>query len=116
MAVSRATLHHLPQKSRSLEEMYRVLQPGGISLVHDMRRDVKPELLAKFTRMGDVVMKDVLYRVVRNDEGQYSVWPADDVLPNGWLSEGKEGTKADCLSHIKEVWNDLRPLSLQQAK
>jgi len=51
MAVSRATLHHLPQKSRSLEEMYRVLQPGGIGLVHDMRRDAKPELLAKFTRM-----------------------------------------------------------------
>ena len=51
MVVSRATLHHLPDKIRSLTEMYRVLQPGGIGLVHDMRRDVSPGLLETFTRM-----------------------------------------------------------------
>ena len=51
MAVSRATLHHLPDKVKSLTEMYRVLQPGGVGLVHDMRRDVAPELLEKFTQM-----------------------------------------------------------------
>ena len=47
MAVSRATLHHLPDKVKSLTEMYRVLQPGGVGLVHDMRRDVAPDLLEK---------------------------------------------------------------------
>ena len=51
MAVSRATLHHLPDKVKSLTEMYRVLQPGGVGLVHDMRRDVAPDLLEKFTQM-----------------------------------------------------------------
>ncbi|POZ62797.1 class I SAM-dependent methyltransferase [Chromobacterium alticapitis] len=55
MAVSRATLHHLPDKLKSLTEMYRVLQPGGIGLVHDMRRDVSPALLEKFTQMRAAV-------------------------------------------------------------
>jgi hypothetical protein len=27
---------------------------------------------------------------------------------------GKEGPKAECLAYIKEVWTDMRPLSLRQ--
>ena len=55
MAVSRATLHHLPDKVKSLTEIYRVLQPGGIGVVHDMRRDVAAALLEKFTRIRAAV-------------------------------------------------------------
>ena len=51
MAVGRATLHHLPDKALSLTEMYRVLEPGGIALVHDMRRDAPQHLLDRFTEM-----------------------------------------------------------------
>jgi len=51
MAVSRATLHHMPDKAGSLREMYRVLTPGGIALVHDMRRDAKSSMLERFTQM-----------------------------------------------------------------
>jgi ubiquinone/menaquinone biosynthesis C-methylase UbiE len=51
MAVGRATLHHLPNKALSLTEMYRVLEPGGIALVHDMRRDAPAHLLERFTQM-----------------------------------------------------------------
>ncbi len=55
------------------------------------------------------------YRVVVNSEEQYSIWPADRDLPLGWRDAGKSGPKAACLAYIKEVWTDMRPLSLRKA-
>jgi MbtH protein len=53
------------------------------------------------------------YVVVRNDEEQYSIWPADLDLPGGWEVAGPTGAKDACLAYIKEVWTDLRPKSLR---
>jgi len=55
-----------------------------------------------------------IYKVVVNHEEQYSIWPADRELPLGWREAGKSGLKADCLAYIKEVWTDMRPLSLRK--
>ena len=55
-----------------------------------------------------------IYKVVINHEEQYSIWPADRENPLGWRDVGKSGTKAECLEYIKEVWTDMRPLSLRQ--
>ena len=55
------------------------------------------------------------YLVVVNDEEQYSIWLADKEIPAGWRAAGKSGPKADCLTHIKEVWTDMRPLSLRKS-
>ena len=49
-----------------------------------------------------------------NHEEQYSIWPLDRDLPAGWTDAGKHGPKADCLAHIKDVWTDMRPLSLRK--
>ena len=54
------------------------------------------------------------YRVVINHEEQYSIWPAWKDIPAGWKDTGKQGPKADCLAYVKEVWTDMRPLSLRQ--
>ncbi|MEH1031900.1 MbtH protein [Micromonospora profundi] len=54
------------------------------------------------------------YRVVLNDEEQYSVWWTDRDLPAGWRAEGTEGTRDECLARIDEIWTDMRPLSLRQ--
>ena len=54
------------------------------------------------------------YTVVVNHEEQYSIWPADREAPPGWREVGKVGTKEECLAHIKEVWTDMRPLSLRK--
>jgi MbtH protein len=54
------------------------------------------------------------YRVVANHEEQYSIWPADRDMPLGWRAAGPEGPKAECLAYIKEVWTDMRPLSLRK--
>ena len=55
-----------------------------------------------------------VYRVVRNDEEQYSIWPADRELPPGWQAEGTEGSRADCLDQIGRVWTDMRPRSIRE--
>jgi MbtH protein len=54
------------------------------------------------------------YRVVVNHEEQYSIWFAERENPLGWKDAGKSGTKQECLAYIKEVWTDMRPLSLRQ--
>ncbi|MEU8264318.1 MbtH family NRPS accessory protein [Micromonospora sp. NPDC048999] len=58
---------------------------------------------------------DALHVVVRNDEEQYSIWPADEPPPAGWHVAGPTGPTARCLAHIEEVWTDMRPLSLRRA-
>jgi MbtH protein len=64
--------------------------------------------------MHDEEEDDTTYKVVVNHEEQYSIWPAHRELPNGWRDGGKSGPKAECLAHIKEVWTDMRPLSLRK--
>jgi MbtH protein len=51
------------------------------------------------------------YQVVRNHEGQYSVWDAHREPPNGWSPDGFTGSRPECLAHIAQEWTDLRPLS-----
>ncbi len=55
-----------------------------------------------------------VYKVVVNHEEQYSIWPVERDNPPGWRDGGKSGSKAECLAHIKEVWTDMRPLSLRR--
>ncbi len=51
----------------------------------------------------------IIYKVIVNDEGQYSIWPADRENPLGWNDTGKRGVKQECLDYIQTVWQDLRP-------
>ena len=55
-----------------------------------------------------------IYKVVVNHQGQYSIWSAHRENPLGWRDVGKSGSKPECLAYIKEVWTDMRPLSLRQ--
>ena len=55
-----------------------------------------------------------IYKVVRNHEEQYSIWPEYKQIPLGWNDVGKAATRAECLAYIKEVWTDMRPLSLRK--
>ena len=54
------------------------------------------------------------YKVVINQEEQYSIWPTDQDNPLGWRDVGVSGTRRECLDHIKRVWTDMRPLSLRR--
>ena len=55
-----------------------------------------------------------IYLVVTDEEERYSIWAEYKEIPYGWKAEGKSGTKSECLAYIKEVWTDMRPLSLRK--
>ena len=59
---------------------------------------------------------DRRYEVVRNDEDQYSLWPAGRTVPAGWTPAGVTGMKSECLEYIERVWTDMRPRSLRDRK
>jgi MbtH protein len=64
--------------------------------------------------MSDNEDDRTVYRVVRNQEEQYSIWRADRENPLGWQDAGPRGTKEECLAYIERVWTDMRPLSLRR--
>jgi MbtH protein len=53
------------------------------------------------------------YKILINAEEQYSLWSAFNPIPKGW-TEVKNGTKEECLAYVREVWTDMRPLSLRK--
>ena len=52
------------------------------------------------------------YLVLRNSEGQYSLWPSFVEIPAGWEAVGPKGLRTTCLEWIDANWTDMRPLSL----
>jgi MbtH protein len=72
----------------------------------------------QFEKGADMNQEEIedntIYKVVMNHEEQNSIWPADRENALGWNDAGPSGLKAECLAHIKEVWTDMRPLSLRK--
>jgi MbtH protein len=64
---------------------------------------------------NDETEDHAIYRVVVNHEEQYSIWPSGKAIPGGWKEAGKQGSRAECLAYVEEVWTDMRPLSLRRA-
>jgi MbtH protein len=56
------------------------------------------------------------FKVVVNDEGHFSIWSSLRPPPPGWNETGFEGSKTECLDHIRLVWVDMRPLSVRSSR
>ena len=54
------------------------------------------------------------FRVLVNEEEQYSIWPDYKAIPAGWRDTGTQGDKAACLAYVESVWTDMRPRSLRR--
>ena len=54
------------------------------------------------------------FHIVRNHEDQYSIWPLGLDVPGGWAVVGEPAVRPECLARIRELWTDLRPLSLRR--
>jgi MbtH protein len=63
--------------------------------------------------MSDDKDDATIYNVLVNHEEQYSIWPDYRDVPAGWRKSGKTGIKSECLGYIKDVWTDMRPMSLR---
>jgi MbtH protein len=55
------------------------------------------------------------FKVVRNYEHQYSVWPAARDVPAGWQECGLRGSRSECREHIGQVWKDILPAGVTNA-
>lgn len=55
-----------------------------------------------------------MYGVLRNAEGQFSIWPVGIDVPDGWDVVLWDENRKTCLTYIEETWTDMRPLSLVQ--
>ena len=85
-------------------------------------------LIADFTYVKERIMVDKLttrvdaytidgdrFKVLMNDEEQYSIWPEQKAVPAGWHDKGFAGTKAEVTQYIDQHWTDMRPASLRKA-
>ncbi|WP_328904147.1 MbtH family protein [Streptomyces sp. NBC_00441] len=59
---------------------------------------------------------DGRYLALGNEDGQYSLWPSDLAVPDGWLPVHGPDSRAACLDHVERAWTDPRPASLLAAE
>jgi MbtH protein len=50
-----------------------------------------------------------IFKVLVNDAGQHSIWPAGKDAPAGWHAVGPVGAKPVCTAWIEAAWTDMRP-------
>jgi MbtH protein len=114
------TVPDQPVRTRARVNFGTIPNSVGPAFIPDVARTAWSAETAdiKSTRRGDVNRDDredtTIYRVVINDEEQYSIWPTGRSNPLGWRDAEKSGSKAECLAYIEEVWTDMRPLSLRK--
>lgn len=56
--------------------------------------------------------EDGTFYALRNDEGQYSLWPTFVAVPKGLEVTHGPDTRQACPEHVEQHWTDLRPRSL----
>ncbi|MFE9650762.1 amino acid adenylation domain-containing protein [Streptomyces sp. NPDC006365] len=54
--------------------------------------------------------------VLRNDEEQYAIWPADRRIPAGWHRIGGPESAGWCGSMVDRLWTDMRPASARAGR
>jgi MbtH protein len=54
------------------------------------------------------------FKVLINNEEQYSLWPARKKVPMGWQEAGFAGSREACMAYVDDVWKDMRPASLSR--
>jgi MbtH protein len=53
------------------------------------------------------------FLVLRNDEGQHSLWPGFAEPPAGWVTVHGEDTRAACLAYVEANWPVIAPATTE---
>lgn len=56
-----------------------------------------------------------VFIVLRNIEGQHSLWPSSVEVPAGWEIVHSPDSRQACLDYVEMHWTDMRPLGLVRA-
>jgi MbtH protein len=59
---------------------------------------------------------EIDYRVLVNERGEHSLWPAFREIPQGWSAVGVTGRRQECLGWIETHWTDMRARPLIEAQ
>lgn len=55
----------------------------------------------------------LVFRVLVNAQGQYSLWPDFADLPGGWQCCFGPADRAQCLAHVDQHWTAINPFAPQ---
>lgn len=79
--------------------------------IEEVWTDMRPLSIQKMN-----LPEETEYFVVVNHEEQYSIWPKKLATPENWRKTKFQGTLYPCVKYIKEVWTDMRPLSIRKGR
>lgn len=54
------------------------------------------------------------FYVLRNDQGQHSLWPSYVHVPGGWSTVYGPDARQQCLDFVNANWTDMRPRRLRE--
>lgn len=80
--ISRSTIHHWANPIRAFQEIYRILKPSGVAIIHDIRRNPAPEVLAEFNSL-----RQQIGIVPTNIEEKYTPQEVEEMLKVAGLTE-----------------------------
>ena len=75
---------------------------------------IPPFALAVIMSITAAQSQEGPYVVMVNKEGMHAIWATKNELPGGWKKAKFKGSMDECTKYIKEVWTDMRPLSVQK--
>lgn len=52
--------------------------------------------------------KEGSFYTLRNQKGQYSLWPSFLDVPAGWQIQFGEASREECVTYIETHWRDIR--------
>jgi ubiquinone/menaquinone biosynthesis C-methylase UbiE len=82
LIISRSTIHHWADPVRAFQEIYRILKPSGVAIIHDVRRNPSPEVIAEFN-----YLRQQAGVVPSNMEEKYTTQEVEDMLKVAGLKE-----------------------------